>query len=162
MNADSSPSVEVQIATDEAVLPPEAAVVDWVRAAVHAGGTARPAGGSITVRFVGCKEIASLNQVYRGRSGATNVLAFPGAAPAAPIPECEREIGDVVICLPLVHEEVAARNTAATAHLAHLVVHGTLHLLGFAHEDEPAARQMERLETRVLQQLGFSDPYRDQ
>ncbi len=162
MNAASWPSVEVQIATDEADLPPEADVIDWVRAAVHAGDTARPAGGSITVRFVGCTEIASLNQDYRGRIGATNVLAFPGAAPAAPIPECEREIGDVVICLPLVHEEAAARKQAATAHLAHLVVHGTLHLLGFTHDDESAARRMECLETQVLQQLGFPDPYREQ
>jgi len=162
MNAASSPSVEIQLATDEADLPPQAEVARWVRAAAGAGYQGAPGLGSITVRFVGRAEIAALNRTYRGQTGATNVLAFPGSAPAVPLPDHEREVGDVVICLPLSDQEAADRNTPATAHLAHLVVHGTLHLLGFEHDDERSAEQMESLETRVLQQLGFSDPYREQ
>lgn len=162
MNVASSLSVELQIATDDADLPPQAEVARWVRAAAVAADKRVPGRGSITVRFVGREEITALNRTYRGQTGATNVLAFPGPTPAAPIPDDEREVGDVVICLPLIYQEAAERNTAATAHLAHLVVHGTLHLLGFEHDDESDARQMEDLETGVLQQLGFSDPYREQ
>jgi probable rRNA maturation factor len=162
MNAASSPSVEIQLATDEADLPSSAEVARWVRAAADAGYRETPDLGSITVRFVGREEIAALNRTYRGQTGATNVLAFPSSAPPVPIPDREREVGDVVICVPLSYQEAADRNTPATAHLAHLVVHGTLHLLGFEHDEERSAEQMESLETRVLQQLGFSDPYCEQ
>jgi probable rRNA maturation factor len=80
------------------------------------------------------------------------VLAFPGGVVA--------ELGDLVVCLPLVHREAGRQGKTALQHLAHLVVHGTLHLLGFDHERPAAARKMEGREVRILARLGFPDPYR--
>jgi probable rRNA maturation factor len=70
-----------------------------------------------------------------------------------------REYGDLVICLPVVLREAAEQGKAPVDHLAHLVVHGTLHLLGYTHDGEDDAARMEALETRVLAGLGIADPY---
>ena len=75
------------------------------------------------------------------------------------LPGVEHELGDLVICLPVVHDEAAAQGKSALAHLAHLVVHGILHLVGFEHDEEAAARRMEAAETSVLKSLGFPPPY---
>ncbi|MEE9511169.1 MAG: rRNA maturation RNase YbeY, partial [Gammaproteobacteria bacterium] len=68
-------------------------------------------------------------------------------------------LGDIVICLPLVQREAAEQDKTRDAHLAHLVVHGTLHLLGFSHGDAESARSMEELEVKILGELGIPDPY---
>jgi probable rRNA maturation factor len=139
-------SVEVQLATRAARLPRGSDLASWVGAA---GGR-----GAVTIRLVGWPESRRLNERFRGKPGPTNVLAFPapGAAPA--------ELGDLAICLPLVHREAREQGKTALQHLAHLVVHGTLHLLGYDHDREPAARRMEARERSVLRRLGFPDPYR--
>ena len=87
-----------------------------------------------------------MNLKYRGRDYATNVLSFAAS-------------GDVVICAPVVAAEARAQNKAAAAHWAHMVVHGTLHLLGHDHLRHADAARMERLERRVLAGLGHPDPY---
>lgn len=110
----------------------------------------------MTIRIVDEDESADLNQQYRQKTGATNVLSFP-----ADIPE-EVELpllGDLVICAPLVQSEASAQDKSVTAHWAHLVIHGTLHLLGYDHIEENEAETMENLETMLLQQLGIEDPY---
>lgn len=136
----------MQLATRAAPLPRGADLPGWIAAA---GGAGR---GTVTVRLVGWRESRRLNEGYRGKAGPTNVLAFPAAAPA--------ELGDLVICLPLVHREAREQGKRPLAHLAHLVVHGTLHLLGHDHDQDASARRMETLEARILRRLGFSDPYR--
>ena len=106
------------------------------------------------IRLVASAESARLNSQYRGKKGATNVLSvrYP-----APVNRCLQ--GDLVICAPLVRREARAAGKAEVAHWAHLVVHGILHLRGFDHQTDRAAARMEALETRLLQGLGFGNPY---
>jgi probable rRNA maturation factor len=106
---------------------------------------------------VGLAEGAGLNSTWRHKQGPTNVLAFPG--PSGLPSGVPREFGDLVICLPVVLREAAEQGKAPVDHLAHLVVHGTLHLLGYTHDAEADAARMESLETRVLAALGIPDPY---
>lgn len=143
--------VSVQVATRAARLPAGADLAGWVAAA---GGARR---GEVTVRLVGWPEGRRLNQRFRGQPAATNVLSFPAplAAPAG-----TRELGDMVICLPLVWREAREQGKRPLHHLAHLVIHGTLHLLGHDHDQDAAARKMENREKRIMAALGFPDPYR--
>jgi probable rRNA maturation factor len=117
----------------------------WVRAAVGKNAC-------IALRIVGAREARRLNRCYRGRDYATNVLTFvySDRSPLA---------GDIAICAPVVAREARMQGISAEAHYAHLVVHGSLHLQGYDHERAREARRMERLETRILGQLGFADPY---
>jgi probable rRNA maturation factor len=133
-------------------LPADDAVENWVSEAI--GGELR--GGEMTVRFVGAEEGASLNETYRGKASATNVLSF--AADVPEIPDLA-VLGDLVVCAPVVEAEAQAQDKALTAHYAHMVVHGTLHLLGFDHETNADAEQMEGLECAILSRLGFPNPY---
>ena len=99
-----------------------------------------------------------LNQRYRGKDGATNVLSFP----YAPLPGVNSALmGDVVICAPVVEVEAREQGKRPEVHWAHMVVHGMLHLQGFDHETEHQAIKMERVETDILTGLGYPDPYAD-
>lgn len=148
--------VRVQRATRAARLPRGADIAQWAGVALAAGGGIGR--GTLTVRLVGWRESGRLNENFRYKEGATNVLAFPASRDPGPA-ATERELGDIVICLPLVYREAAAQGKRVVAHLAHLVVHGTLHLLGHDHDRSASARRMERLERKIMRQLGFPDPY---
>lgn len=126
----------------------------WADAALGARG----AGCEMALQVVSAPRMRVLNRRYRGKDKPTNVLAFP-ALPAPGIRP--RPLGDVVICAAVLRREAREQGKAETAHWAHLVVHGTLHLAGFDHEtgDADAAR-MERREIAVLRRLGFANPYR--
>jgi probable rRNA maturation factor len=106
----------------------------------------------VTVRLVDEPEGRSLNLRYRNRDYATNVLTFsyPGVTPLA---------GDIAICVPVATREAAEQGKSLHAHLAHLVVHGMLHLQGFDHEEAADAELMEGIETEILEKLGYADPY---
>ena len=124
-----------------------------------AAGGRRAAGRELGVRLVGAAESRTLNARYRGRDKPTNVLSFP----AAPLPGMQtpaQPLGDLVICGRVLRAEARAQNKTLRAHWAHLVVHGTLHLLGYDHERSGDARRMERREVTVLRNLGFTNPYR--
>ena len=97
------------------------------------------------------------NQQYRGRDKPTNVLSFPAEAVAG-----ENLLGDLLICAPVVQREAAEQRKLPRAHWAHMVIHGTLHLLGMDHQDARAATIMEQRETRLLAAFGFPDPYTSQ
>lgn len=133
-------------------LPAGADFAAWVAAALG-----RDPAGNLTIRLVGLAEGAELNSTWRHKAGPTNVLAFPG--PGGLPADMPREYGDLVICLPVVLREAAEQGKAPVDHLAHLVVHGTLHLLGHTHDGEDDAARMEAMETRVLAVLGIPDPY---
>lgn len=138
-------SLSVQYAVREASLPTRTEVRKWVRAT-------RPGAAEVTVRFVDAEEGRALNAQYRGKDHATNVLTFPYArAPALS--------GDLVLCLPVVLREAAEQGKTASAHFAHLVVHGMLHLEGYDHETGAEARIMEQMERDILDRLGYPDPY---
>lgn len=110
----------------------------------------------VTIRIVDREEGAELNRRYRGVDHATNVLSFDYSGdPHAPA----GVLGDVVICAPVVSEEASAQKKDLQAHWAHMVVHGILHLCGYDHEAEGAARDMEALETQILSRFGISAPY---
>jgi probable rRNA maturation factor len=106
----------------------------------------------ITVRIVDAEEGLVLNESYRGQDHATNVLTFDYER----VPEV---VADLVLCAPVVAQEALSQGRSLEAHYAHLVVHGALHAQGFDHQTDCEARAMEALETRILQGLGFADPY---
>lgn len=127
----------------------------WARAAV---GHLAPRGPCIvlSVCVVGAARSRSLNRGYRGKDKATNVLSFAGARAA---PDGRDYLGELVICAPVVATEALAQRKAPAAHWAHMTVHGVLHLLGYDHEGVGEARRMADLEVRILDRLGFSNPY---
>lgn len=145
--------VDLQIATENIEgLPTEEQIVKWATAAVQ------PEGDEVemTVRIVDEAESHELNLTYRGKDRPTNVLSFPF--------ECPDEVvlpllGDLVICRQVVEREAAEQEKPLMAHWAHMVVHGSLHLLGYDHIEDDEAEEMESLETQIMQGLGFADPY---
>jgi len=139
-------AVGLQYRTRRPWAPAPATLRRWARLAAGARS------GELGIRVVGSRESRALNGRWRGRDRATNVLSFPGAG---------SQIGDIVVCAPVVAREARAQGKALPAHWAHMVVHGTLHLLGFDHVRESDAKRMERRERSLLARLGFADPYRD-
>ena len=119
------------------------------------------ASGELAIRIVDETESADLNLRYRNKSGATNVLSFTGTEPSSSLGEEDRVLGDLVICAPVVAREADAQGKPLDAHWAHIVLHGTLHLLGYDHESNADAEIMERRERELLSALGFDDPYAD-
>ncbi|MCF7503820.1 MULTISPECIES: rRNA maturation RNase YbeY [Vibrio] len=110
----------------------------------------------LTVRIVDTKESHQLNHDYRGKDKPTNVLSFPFEAP----PGMELDLlGDLIICRQVVEKEAEEQNKPLLAHWAHMVVHGSLHLLGYDHIEDDEAEEMESLETEIMQTMGFEDPY---
>jgi len=128
----------------------------WATAALGRGARGRELG----ICTVGEAESARLNARFRGRRKPTNVLSFPPLplphAPGAVVPP----LGELILCPPVVRAEARAQAKTLRAHWAHLIVHGTLHLLGYDHESASDARRMERREISVLRRLGFDNPYR--
>ena len=152
MKAPAQVDVDVEDASGTAGNPSEADFRSWAAAAF----TGRRAQAEVSIRIVGEAEGAELNARYRGKTGATNVLSFPAELPpGVPLPM----VGDLVICAPVVEREAQAQGKQASAHWAHLTVHGCLHLIGYDHEEEAQAAEMEALETAILAGLGFPDPY---
>ncbi|MDP2170577.1 MAG: rRNA maturation RNase YbeY [Rhodocyclaceae bacterium] len=140
-------SLSVQYACKDARLPSRPQLRRWVRAAQEQPVQA-------TLRFVDIDEGRALNRSYRGKDYATNVLSFVYAS--TPLVS-----GDLVICLPVVLREAAEQGKPFLAHLAHLVVHGMLHLQGYDHETgKRDAARMEARERVVLARFAIPDPYR--
>jgi probable rRNA maturation factor len=128
--------------------PGPASLRRWARLA--AGERA----GEIGIRVVDSRESRLLNGRWRGRDKPTNVLSFPAATELR-----GRQLGDLVVCAPVVAREARQQGKALAAHWAHMIVHGTLHLLGFDHERATDARRMEGRERALLARLGIGDPY---
>jgi probable rRNA maturation factor len=144
--------ISLEIA-DAGLAPPAAAqMIRWVESAL----AAEQCSGDICLYVVGDEEMASLNKQYRGKDGPTNVLSFPAELPAD-IPLAL--LGDIVLCSPLIEREALEQGKTLDAHWAHLLVHGTLHLLGYDHEVESDAELMECREIEILGGLGFTNPY---
>ena len=158
MNAGTAAAdVSVQYATAQTGLPDEATIGQWVTRALAAAGHDGPA--SIAVRIVDAEESQRLNREYRDRDRPTNVLSFPSELPVGLPAEFADELGDLVICAPVVIAEAETQGKVASAHWAHMIVHGTLHLAGFDHVDDADAQIMEALETDILGAEGLPDPY---
>lgn len=130
-------------------LPKEQDIEAWIAPALFADA-------QLNVRFVGEEEGRTLNRTYRGKDYATNVLTFSYA-------ESEEDpvSADIVLCCPVVEKEAKEQGKPLLAHYAHLIVHGALHAQGYDHEDAADAEEMEGIETQILGELGFADPYAD-
>jgi probable rRNA maturation factor len=145
-------TLDMQLASASTELPSEAQLQQWLEAAV----LPFQAEAEVTIRIVDAGESQQLNLDYRRKDKPTNVLSFPFQCP----PGVELPLlGDLVICAPVVAAEAAEQGKSLHAHWAHMVVHGSLHLLGFDHINDDDAEQMEAEEVTILQQLGFTNPY---
>jgi probable rRNA maturation factor len=145
----------VQYAIARAGLPSARSFRRWAGAALERDA-------EVTVRLVGAAEGRRLNATYRGKPYPTNVLTFvyddihPKAhagAIRAPLS------GDLVLCVPVLRREARLQGKSLSDHCAHLVVHGMLHLQGYDHHLDRAARRMEARETAILASFGIRDPY---
>ena len=145
--------IDLQIACEqETGLPTAQQIEQWATAAVQ------PQSDEVemTVRIVDEAESHALNLNYRGKDRPTNVLSFPFECPD----EVELPLlGDLVICRQVVEREAQEQEKPLMAHWAHMVVHGSLHLLGYDHIEDDEAEEMESLETQIMTGLGFADPY---
>jgi probable rRNA maturation factor len=112
----------------------------------------------LTIRIVDKTEMTELNHTYRQKNKPTNVLSFPFEMPEE-LTEETPILGDIIICAEVIEEEAMTQKKSLEAHWAHMVVHGTLHLLGYDHEQDQDADIMEAEEIKILQALGFNNPY---
>jgi probable rRNA maturation factor len=158
--------VEVSYAARRPWVPRPRQFQLWTAAALEPtrtiDGSARPASVNppsvrvVSVRVVGAAQSRTLNSRYRGKDRPTNVLSFAGAGLT---PDGRLDLGELVICAPVVAREAVAQAKSAEQHWAHMTVHGVLHLLGFDHEHDRQARKMAVREIQILDRLGFSNPY---
>ena len=147
--------IEVQLVSGCDSEPNAGQIRDWVGVALRA--LQRPS-AQLTVRLVDMTEMTQLNKRFRGQAGPTNVLSFPFEAPPG-MPQPIRQLGDIVVCVPLVEREAAIQAKHIQAHFAHLIVHGVLHLHGHDHQQHDETQEMETSEKDILAQFGIADPY---
>jgi len=148
-------TIEVEIEEEAwvAALPDVEAVVNRAAgAALQAGGAGLEA-NDVTVLLAGDEAVAGLNDRFRERAGPTNVLSFP--APESALPH----LGDLALAYGVCTVEARAQGKPLADHVAHLVAHGVLHLLGWDHQTDDEAEEMERLEREILAGLDIPDPY---
>lgn len=146
--------IDIQRACTSEKIPSDIAITRWVESVLD--NHDEPI--ELSIRVVGETESAALNQQYRGKLGATNVLSFPFSAV---MPEPLPLLGDLVICAPIVTLEASQQQKTIEAHWAHMVIHGVLHLLGYDHGNDDEAQSMETLETEILLGLNYPAPYTD-
>lgn len=148
--------VDVQWAVEGEHNPSESDIQSWVETTLAYDDIYSGSDAELTIRIVEEEEIAELNQQYRQKQGSTNVLSFPVDED---LPLDIPLLGDLVICEAVVAREANEQNKTLDEHWAHMVIHGTLHLLGYDHIEEDQAEIMEQIEISILQGLGFSNPY---
>ena len=118
----------------------------WVKGVVNINGL-------LTLRFVNAAEGKKLNVSFRNKDYATNVLTFPYEHSKNTV------AADIIFCLPVIQKEAKEQKKLLKAHLAHLIVHGCLHAQGLDHQKKKEAEKMEAQEVRILQKMGFANPY---
>lgn len=140
-------ALNIQIASRIKGIPRERDFRKWLVAAL-------PKAAELTLRVVNAAEGRTLNNGFRGKAYATNVLTFVYHEKKSPL-----LMGDIVLCAPVVSREAREQGKTLAAHYAHLTIHGVLHLAGMDHEVERAAKAMEKTEIAILDSLGFDNPY---
>jgi len=151
--------VDVQVACDDPGIPSEDEIHGWVELAVDGAQQLSRYDIELAVRVVDADEMRTLNSTYRQQDKATNVLSFP-AHDIDGLPErAARMLGDVVICASVVGSEATDQGKSLADHWGHMLLHGTLHLLGHDHNTDAKAVEMEALEARLLAVRGITDPY---
>ncbi len=152
-------AVDVQVACDDAEIPAQADIQRWVEIAVSQSGRSVKGDVEVAVRIVDADEIQSLNNLYREQDKVTNVLSFPAGEIDGLPADAVHLLGDVVVCAAVVAAEASEQGKKLDDHWGHMLVHGTLHLLGFDHETNAEALAMERIEARILALRNVMDPY---
>jgi probable rRNA maturation factor len=157
------PALAVDIVVESPLWKAQRGADAMLRRALDAAAALVPSEGELAVVLSDDAAIRALNRDWRGKDAATNVLSFP-AKEARPDRRAPRLLGDIVIAYETVAREAAAEGKPFMHHLAHLAVHGFLHLVGYDHEANGDADAMERLEIAILARLDVPDPYllRDQ
>jgi probable rRNA maturation factor len=147
--------IDIETNTSSQKLPPVAVLESWISAALKSQELDE---AEVSVYIVDEAESQELNSQYRGKDKPTNVLSFPADIPEeVGIPL----LGDLVVCAPVVEREAQEQGKTLEAHWAHMLVHGSLHLLGYDHIEDDEADVMEALETEIITGLGFPAPYQD-
>lgn len=145
--------IDIESNSQSQQIPPLAELERWVSAALHSQQLEE---AEVSLYIVDEDESQELNSQYRGKDKPTNVLSFPAdIAEEVGVPL----LGDLVICAPVVEREAQEQGKTLAAHWAHMLVHGSLHLLGFDHIDDAEADEMEALETDIITGLGYPAPY---
>lgn len=145
---------------EEAIPVLDALVDRVVRTTLEMAGEQDPV--EVSVVLTTDAAVRDLNREYRGKDKPTNVLSFASRDQDMPqLPGEPEVLGDIIVAFETTQAEAAEQEKSFSDHFSHLLVHGTLHLLGFDHQDEEEAGEMEALEVEILARLGISDPYAD-
>jgi probable rRNA maturation factor len=147
--------IDVEVNSSSTKIPSVENIELWISAALQSDELNQ---AEVSVYIVDEAESQELNAQYRGKDKPTNVLSFPADIPdevGVPL------LGDLVICAPVVEREAQEQGKSLEAHWAHMLIHGTLHLLGYDHIEDDEADVMEALETRLITQLHFPAPYNE-
>jgi probable rRNA maturation factor len=155
--APAAPTIDVVIDSPLWQAGPDAET--WVRRAVTEAAAASTRAGELAILLTDDSAVRALNRDWRGKDVATNVLSFPLPVAGGGGDDIAVLLGDIVIAFETTAREAAAENKPFGHHLAHLAVHGFLHLVGYDHETDQEADAMEQLETMILARLGIPDPY---
>jgi probable rRNA maturation factor len=148
--------LDVQRIVDIASIPSDTELQSWVELALQDYSP----DAEVLIRIVDSDEISALNQQYRHKQGATNILSFP-----IEIPEGVEDIdllGDLVVCPSVLEQEALSQEKELKNHWAHIIIHGILHLLGYDHVEESDADEMEAKEILMLQKIHINNPYQEQ
>lgn len=147
--------IDIESNSQSTLIPSLTELERWISAALQSQALE---GAEVSVYIVDEDEGQELNAQYRGKDYPTNVLSFPAdIAEEVGVPL----LGDLVVCAPVVEHEAQEQGKTLQAHWAHMLVHGTLHLLGFDHIEDDEAEAMEALETQIVTGLGYPAPYQD-
>jgi probable rRNA maturation factor len=147
--------IDIESNSQSQQIPALAELERWIGAALH---SQKLEDAEVSLYIVDEDESQQLNSQYRGKDYPTNVLSFPADIPeevGVPL------LGDLVVCAPVVEREAQEQGKTLAAHWAHMLVHGSLHLLGFDHIDDTEADEMEALETEIITGLGYPAPYNE-
>jgi probable rRNA maturation factor len=145
--------IDIEINSQSQQIPSQEKCETWITAALK---SQKLQDAEVSLYIVDEKESQELNTQYRGKENPTNILSFPADIPeevGVPL------LGDLVICAPVVEREAKEQQKSLDAHWAHMLIHGSLHLLGYDHIEDEDAEQMENLETSIIVNLGFPAPY---
>ena len=140
-------------------VPSDERIAGWVGRAVAAAAGSEQRPREVSVRIVTGDEIHTLNRDYRQRDQPTNVLSFPAGEIAGLPDDAPLMLGDIVVCAEVVAAEAGEQGKSRDDHWAHMLVHGTLHLLGHDHMDDAEAARMESLEIEILSGFSVNNPY---
>jgi len=150
-----APAIDIQVASPLWQAQPLAEPT--VRAAIAAAAALSTAAGEVSILLTDDKAIRALNRDWRGIDKPTNVLSFP--APGAAAGASAKTLGDIVMAYETLAQECDRQDRVFLHHLAHLTVHGFLHLIGYDHQTDAQADAMEGLESKIMARMNLPDPY---